>query len=412
MRALRNSRLDADKVSQARSDPCPRSLVTQVARTRFRIASPSRPPIYCCLLSWQSAISAAFVLVCVPLSLGQPYLTDPIRFWRHESDYAGSEACKSCHWEIYERQLDSNHAASLRPTSEVPQLTEGLPVSRSDRASASTLTLDSDAPYGIRLRAEMDSQTSEATLQWAFGSGLKGITPVGQTLGGDWVESRLTWYESLQDIAFTTGASQYDPRNALESLGRTLTREEVAECFGCHTTGYDPDRLAPARGEMGIHCERCHGPGLEHAKSAAQGLPPRTAIFNPGSLEGFPQAQMCGACHGRPPQDNDFDALRLLEQTPHSVRFPSQRIVLSRCFNETFGELACTDCHDPHGNVADEGGRLDAACLSCHDRKARQHAAVCTVGSADCSSCHMPKERVMRHSMFSDHWIRVVRANE
>ena len=357
----------------------------------------------------RSSIAAALWLIFVPGSAGQTFLEDPLRFWQHDSAYAGSDACRTCHLEIFDRQSDSNHASSLRAAADVPELVEGLPLLRRDRASGSSVSLAGADDEGILLRAEMDSRAAEATLHWAFGSGLKGITPVGRTTAGAWVESRLTWYRSLDGVAFTTGASRYDPSNAVESLGRALTRREVAECFGCHTTGYDPERLAPARNEMGIHCERCHGPGLEHAKTAAEGRPPEAAIFNPGELPAFAQAQMCGACHGPPPQDNDFDALRLLERTPNSVRFPSQRIVLSRCFNETFGALACTDCHDPHGDVADEVGRFDGACKSCHASGRREHGSTCPVASEGCSGCHMPDQRVMRHSMFSDHWIRVVR---
>ena len=341
----------------------------------------------------------------------QAYLRDPVRFWSYESQYAGSEACQGCHSEIYKRQQSSNHSRSLRRAREVPQLSDGLPIARLDRASDSTLILERNPSQDIQLRSRKGAEESVAVLEWAFGSGVKGITPVGRRDDGKLVESRLTWYESLQAIRFTTGASKHNPTNAGENLGRELKREQIAQCFGCHTTGYDPRRQAPAREEMGVRCERCHGPGLEHVKAAAHGKPPRDTIFQPGRLTGFPQAQMCGACHGTPPEDNDFDALRLLENTPHSVRFPSQRIVLSRCFNENFRDLNCTTCHDPHGDVVDEAATFDASCLSCHNRKAREHAAVCSVGSDNCSSCHMPEERVMRHSLFSDHWIRVVDPN-
>ena len=349
------------------------------------------------------------VATLVPSLQGQAFLTDPLHFWQHESAYAGSQACKGCHAEIYRSQQGSHHAQSLRPAKEVPQLRSGLPVERWDRASDSTLHLQLDSGGEIQLQSRKNSDEGLAVLEWAFGSGVKGITPIARTGDGQLVESRLTWYASLQGVDFTTGSSKRNPRTARESLGRELTQKEVTECFGCHTTGYDRERQAPARNEMGVRCERCHGPGAAHIAGVRKGEPAGQRIFHPGRMEGFGQAQMCGGCHGTPPQDNDFDALRLLENTPHSVRFPSQRIVLSRCFNESFGELKCTTCHDPHVDVADEAQGYDAGCQSCHDTAARKEAAVCPVGDAKCSSCHMPKERVMRHSLFSDHWIRVER---
>lgn len=345
----------------------------------------------------------------LPAASGQDYLEDPLRFWPQESAYLGSEACEACHTDIYRRHLATNHATSLRPVSEVEVFTTGPPVVRRDRASSSVLTLDSRSDAGVVLRSEKNDVTAEATLEWAFGSGAKGITPVGRTADGRWVESRLTWYRSLPGIEFTTGASQYEPQDARDSLGRGLSGSEVAECFGCHTTGFDATRQVPARNEMGIHCERCHGPGEAHVLAAVAGSEASADIFNPGSLQAFAQTQMCGACHGKPPQDNDFDALALLEATPHSVRFPSQRIVLSRCFNESLGELACTTCHDPHSDVREDAAQLETACLRCHESGTRRKPSVCPVSSTDCASCHMPSERVMRHSMFSDHWIRVVR---
>lgn len=336
-------------------------------------------------------------------------LEDPARFWQHESEYAGSQACKSCHADIYSRQSASNHARSLRQAELVPELLGALPFSRFDRVSGYTLTLSSNSASRVRLESANDAESGAATLDWAFGSGAKGITPLGRTDRGGWVESRLTWYESVGAIDFTTGASKYDPQNVIESLGRGLTAQQVTDCFGCHTTGYDKRTSAPTADEMGIRCERCHGPGQAHIEAALDGQSLDGTIFNPSALSGFEQARMCGSCHGVPPQDNDFDALALLEGTPHSVRFPSQRIVLSRCFNETFGELACTTCHDPHRDVSAEADSFDESCLSCHDTGARDRGTVCPEASADCASCHMPRERVMRHSLFSDHWIRVAR---
>ncbi len=357
------------------------------------------------------SLGVLLVLLAVPALRGRDFLENPERFWVHESDYAGSKTCRACHQEIYQRQQAGNHARSLRPAREVSRFTGRLPVERADRVGGSTLTLRKNADGDIQLTANRDGEEVSGVLAWAFGSGVKGITPIGRTADGQLFESRLTWYESLGDIEFTTGASKYDPQSARESLGRQLTHKQVADCFGCHTTGYDKERQAPARDEMGVGCERCHGPGQAHIQAVTSARPPAQDIFHPGRLGGFAQAQMCGACHGAPPADNDFDALRQVETMVHSVRFPSQRIVLSRCFNESFGDLKCTTCHDPHVNVRDEAAGHDQSCLACHNTAAREEAAVCPVGTTKCSSCHMSKERVMRHSLFSDHWIRVVDPN-
>jgi hypothetical protein len=346
----------------------------------------------------------AWILSLAPALLAQEILQNPERFWRQESDYAGSRSCEPCHAEIYRRQAASNHAASLRSWREVPQFLPRLPFEVIDRSSAANLRLHTNETGSLELIATRGSDVARFTPDWAFGSGAKGITLVGQA-GGAFVESRLSWYASLMGFDFTTGATKYSPVNAAESLGRKLTLQEAGECFGCHTTGYNRQKQAPTGEEMGIRCERCHGPGLEHGRAAKGGSAAAAKIFHPGKLGAFAQAQMCGICHGNPPEDNNLDAINFIERTPHTARFPSQRLVLSRCFNESPQGLKCTACHDPHGNVSANRAGFDKSCLVCHGA-----GAACPVGRVNCASCHMPVERVMQRSQFTDHWIRVVRA--
>ena len=116
-------------------------------------------------------------------------LENPVRFWQHESEYTGSRACKPCHADIYSRQSTSNHARSLRQAELVPELVGALPFSRFDRVSGYTLALSSNSASRVRLESANDAESSGATLDWAFGSGAKGITPIGRTdrgrLGGE-----------------------------------------------------------------------------------------------------------------------------------------------------------------------------------------------------------------------------------
>ena len=355
------------------------------------------------LLQRLALVALSALLAALPLAHAQ-VAWKPDRPWPQTSAWIGSRACAGCHADLYRRQETSNHARSLRPSAEIKELKEGLPYSRLDRSSGATLTLHAD----LHLVAEKGSDRQAIKLEWAFGSGKKGITPVGRRENGAIVESRLSWYAS-GGFGTTTGAGQRDPQSFYESLGRALTDREAQECFGCHTTGYLPGQPAPARQEMGVRCERCHGPGANHAR-AMQEDPTRAdrQILHPGKLDAASQVQMCGVCHGRPPADSDVAALRRIEQSPNTVRFPSQRLVLSRCYNESAEGLPCSRCHDPHVNVSSRAADLDRACLGCHVKPLR----VCPKAAAGCATCHMPKRQVMLHSLFTDHFIRVAERTE
>jgi predicted CXXCH cytochrome family protein len=333
------------------------------------------------------------------------------RFWKQDSAYAGSLACAKCHRAEYNLQERSHHARSLRPPTQVDELAKSLPFKFRDGASRAELALSQSASGGLELRATRQREMQRMDLEWAFGSGVKAITPLGRRADGAIIESRLTWYAGTHDFGLTTGASTRDTQTTLESLGRVLSPDEVRECFSCHTTDYTPNKPEPARQDMGIRCERCHGPGLEHTRRMrSPGGPPRDLlIFQPGKMEAFSQVQMCGACHGKPPRDTDLQAIRFIEQNPNTARFPSQRLVLSRCFNESVEQLKCTRCHDPHRDASALEGHRDQVCLDCHGKAAASTAAACPKAVSDCVSCHMPKAKVMVHSEFTDHWIRVIR---
>ncbi|PYV93088.1 MAG: hypothetical protein DMG05_02635 [Acidobacteria bacterium] len=334
----------------------------------------------------------------------------PQHFWGQQSAYAGSRACQGCHANLYKIQEASNHARSLRPLKEIEKITSCLPFRLMDPSSQTELFLSRKPDGNIELSVRKDGKEDQIILEWAFGAGAKGITPVGRRDNGQFVEGRLSWYETLGTFDLTAGARERIAQDISESLGRSLGEEERSRCFGCHTTGSTAESPIPKREEMGIRCERCHGPGLEHIRSMASGNLSDRKIFHPGRLDGFSQAQLCGECHGPPPADSDFDAIRYIQQKALTVRFPSQRMVLSRCFNEADANLKCSTCHNPHANIAATRTHYDKICLGCHRLEVRKRSAVCPVAKDNCVSCHMPKGRVMVHSEFTDHWIRATRA--
>jgi hypothetical protein len=334
----------------------------------------------------------------------------------NRAPYVGSHVCGGCHAQIFERQEASNHAQSLRAPAEVSDLSKTLPFQVEDKSSRALLTLRLSASNQMELEAARGADHASLKLRWAFGSARRGITPVGVRDDGTIVESRLSWYPLDGGYSLTPGATRFDPQTVMESLGRTMTLNDVQKCFSCHTTDYTPGPSGPVLTEMGIHCERCHGPGLDHVRAMSGGSPPARwqdrKIVNPGRLETFAQLELCGTCHGKPPLDGDLAALEELERTPQTARYPSRRLVLSRCYNESTGGLRCTRCHDPHVNVSQQRASRDQACLDCHGGRAESKARKCPAGQSDCVSCHMPRQRVMIHSEFIDHWIRVARGGE
>lgn len=354
-------------------------------------------------------MSPRCLLVVFVGPLAAQTLWTPEHFYKQRSAYAGAQLCAACHEDIYKKQNASNHTRTLRPVTAVTEIATHLPFQLYDRTSGSTLIVSRGLDNGIVLIARSNASEDRLALEWAFGSGIKGITPVGRLSNGSLAESRVSWYSSVRGFDFTTGATRFVPHTNVESLGRPLERDAAIQCLACHTTGVTDDQLSPARDNMGVRCERCHGPGAEHIEAMKGGSPVDKKIFRPDSLDGFAQAQMCGVCHGTPPQETDFETIRSIQNSANTIRFPSQRLVLSRCFNETDSGLRCTVCHDPHTDVASQLAALERVCIACHTPGKRRRPEVCTVAKQNCVSCHMARRHVMAHSMFTDHWIRIVR---
>ena len=181
--------------------------------------------------------------------------------------FVGSRACGGCHATIFRRQETSNHALSLRMPADVTDMFKTLPFEFEDRSSKTHLTLLENSENQLELEARKGDQRAVLKLRWAFGSARRGITPVGVRDDGTIVESRLSWFPFDGGYSLTPGATRIDPQSVVESLGRAMTLDDVQQCFSCHTTDYKPTPSGPLLNEMGIHCERCHGPGLEHTRA-------------------------------------------------------------------------------------------------------------------------------------------------
>lgn len=254
-----------------------------------------------------------------------------------------------------------------------------------------------------------DGAASQSFLiRYAFGQGAAGQTYAYQH-EGRWYESRLSFYQETKSLDLTMGAPPGVPRTLLEAAGREMTRKDVVECFGCHTTNSIKNgQVEFAQIRAGIGCENCHGPAAKHLAAVKTGNVRDAAMPQLGKMSTEEQSDSCGRCH-RTWADIAANGPRGVG----NVRFQPYRIANSKCYDATDRRIACTACHDPHGPLETKSIAYDSKCTACHHGGATSGRKLCPTGKSDCASCHMPRYEIPgSHHLFTDHQIRIVRKNE
>lgn len=301
----------------------------------------------------------------------------------------------------------------------------------------------------------------------AIGSGQRGRSFLFDRNG--WLfQTTMSWY-SKDRIWDISPGFQIDREN----YGRPIHRM----CLYCHTNQaslvkgtankYDKFQLA----NLGIGCERCHGPGklhcdkhandpgsLEDFAKAAKHWSQRKAdktIVNPPRLEPALREAVCYQCHLQGEKKVEKAGRSLDEFRPGLpleafvavfVRHPGlgeknkavgqvEQMNSSACFKKSNGRLGCQSCHDPHSIPTPET-RVDYfrdRCLACHkenlptpvDQKptakktdpAGGISPPCSLSPEhrlarrnDCAACHLPRRASsdIAHTSLSDH--RILRA--
>lgn len=218
-------------------------------------------------------------------------------------------------------------------------------------------------------------------------------------------------------------------------------------CDDCHAVGarFASSPLGPGRArtaDLGIACESCHGPALDHVRwhqlpwnryPARSDDAPDPTVVVPDDLPPDRSAAVCGRCHGdlvdRRDAEGDFEPGDRLEDFYWVVgrdlsRFPpevqreilddDERIdggywddgtvrVIGRDYNglvltacHTEGTMTCTTCHSMHDADPDDqlrpAARGDAVCVDCHAvPPEHSHHPSPAEGGPGCYDCHMPR---------------------
>lgn len=244
------------------------------------------------------------------------------------------------------------------------------------------------------------------TIDYFVGSNAAGRTYLRE-YNGYLFELPVTWYSQKQAWDASPG---YEADTEVR-----LTRAIEPGCLLCHSS-----RVRPVLGtqnrygdppflENGVACERCHGPGSEHARD-----PVKFSMVNPVRLDAERRDAVCSQCHltgeariersGRKFVEyqagdrlSDYATYFVWKLGRRDLKVTShvEKLAASACKIGSGDALWCGTCHDPHTN----NDKSQQACLSCHKMAHRQQER--------CVTCHMPRGRAVdaNHGVMTDHSI-------
>ncbi len=356
-------------------------------------------------------------------------------------EFVGSQVCGECHSDIAETYSDSPMANTLAFVADASpvEILEGDSAEFESQGCRYRVDRVGDRMIHTELMADADGKPiykQSVEVQYAVGSGTNARTYLIDR-GGIMFESPITWYTDQQKWDLSPGY-QDNPR-------QRFNRRVSDGCVQCHSgrvaavgDGTSNRFEEPPFPELGIGCERCHGPGKRHVEKfeADDGTAEEMLIVNPARLDGHAAESVCYQCHMegkrrilrkgksyhdfRPGMATEDIWTVFVSPTPMgargTARFTSQaeQMRTSACFRGTEGRMRCTTCHDPHQSPKpdERAAFYRDRCNSCHS----DHGCALPIEEREsppilnsCIHCHMPTagSSNIPHVSQSDH--RVLR---
>ena len=329
--------------------------------------------------------------------------------WAADPAWVGSKTCAPCHAEIYSKYNATPMAISSGPANSAAVPSQSFSANGGFQYSiiqqASKLFLDFQKP-GTKSAVRRE-------LSYFVGSGAVARSYL-TAVDGFLYEAPATYYSRIGKWAPSPGYDRYSYP--------FLTRAIAPACLGCHASGVQAiagtqnGYQSPPFLEGGVSCERCHGPGAQHASN---GKP--QDIINPVKLAPERRDSVCAQCHlsgeirvdraeksmrnftaGSKLSDFTTTFVRATASPAMKVTSHVENLAQSACSRISGNRLWCGSCHDPHfvPPPAEKASWFRSKCQTCHD------TAVCGRGD-NCIACHMPASSVTdaEHVVYTDHSI-------
>lgn len=326
----------------------------------------------------------------------------------------GSEACASCHAEIYQTYAKTVMATASGPA--IDGVITGEFMHKASGVRYRVYKQDGRVWMSYERSSEKGFQGQRELVDF-IGSGVKGRTYLF-SIDDFWFEAPINWYS--QEGKWNMTPAYTDAREIPMNL------PAYPSCLNCHASGMP----APAAGtdsefagapfaHNGVTCERCHGAGTDHANGKGR-------IVNPVKLEPERRDAICMECHfegtvaiEQPGKHlYDFQPGERLSDYEHYFLYSSnepekpgavsqfEALAESECKRKSGERMWCGSCHDPHQEpaAAEKASYYRGKCLNCHGEAfgAKHHA-----DKPDCRACHMPQlpSKDVAHVETTDHRI-------
>jgi Cytochrome c554 and c-prime len=344
--------------------------------------------------------------------------------------YVGDAACQSCHQE----KVETFHRASHYLTSRLPEKDSIL----GSFAADSNVMKTSNPELFFRMEQKgsdffqtavggADPFITSRSERFAFviGSGGKGQTYLFWK-GDDLFQLPVSYWSELGWVnspGYRDGTAKFN-------------RPIIPRCLECHGTYFEQipppsNRYRKTAFIVGITCEKCHGPGREHAHRFAAKFPASasSAVINPARFSRERQMDLCAWCHAGAGSSIEpafsytpgeaLDKYLTLPQPDPSAPVDvhgSQVEMLERsqCFQKS--GMTCLTCHDVH-TVQHDLSEFSQRCLSCHKPGSTMFPKRGHQVASDCIGCHMPLQETnlivfdqngkKARPKVRNHWIKV-----
>jgi cytochrome c1 len=366
------------------------------------------------------------------------------------SEYIGDAGCAECHKEKFETyEKTAHHITSIlaNPDTVIGDFTPpGNTMQTANPNLSFEMTKKGDEFLQTAIWASTDGsapRTHTEKLDIVIGSGGKG-------------QNYFYWRDN-QLFQLPAGYSgvlhRWIMSPGYEDGVANFERGIIPRCLECHATYFeavfpDPEvnMYDTKNYVLGISCERCHGPGRQHAagyKATSHGTksaaPTANAanIVNPAKLSPARQADVCAQCHGGQgdrffapafsyvagqPLDKYIDLGPIDSAKDVDVHGKQGKLLMkSQCFQMS-KNMNCSTCHDVHQKEPSLEA-MSQHCLTCHKVEPTEtHAKLGEAVTKNCVDCHMPtlESKVVYIDVdgkrvrprFRTHWIKVYSEEE